>query len=232
MSPLAWTPPLSRVEWKPCIRIVPSRYPPINLFERVADPADLDAVHELEGMTNSRLREEVGELKLVAREDRVSGPGMSWVMAPFTHLSAPGGRYSTSTFGAYYAALELNTAVEETKYHRALFLAATSEPPITLDMRVLHANVSGSFHDVRGTSASQPNLYLSSDYNATQALATSLRSEGSWGVVYDSVRRAGGSCIAVWRPPVLSGCKQAQHLAYVWDGSAIIDVHVRRALTP
>ena len=53
--------PIARIEWRPCFRIVPSRFPPINLFEAVADPADLDAVYQIEAMTNDRLREEVGE---------------------------------------------------------------------------------------------------------------------------------------------------------------------------
>ena len=68
-------PPLARISWRPCWRIIPSRFPPINLFERVADPGDLEAVIEIESMTNPRLREEAGELRLVAEEDRVSDPG-------------------------------------------------------------------------------------------------------------------------------------------------------------
>ena len=34
----------SAIRWQPCYRIVPSRFPPISLFEAVADPQDLDAV--------------------------------------------------------------------------------------------------------------------------------------------------------------------------------------------
>ena len=63
----------SNIAWQPCFRIVPSRFPPISLFEAVADPADLDAVYEIEAMTNDRLREEVGDIALVQPEDRVSG---------------------------------------------------------------------------------------------------------------------------------------------------------------
>lgn len=79
--------PTSKVRWTPCYRIIPSRFPPISLFEAVADPADLEAVYAIEAMTNDRLRDEAGELSLVPPEDRVSGPGTSAIMAAFTHLS-------------------------------------------------------------------------------------------------------------------------------------------------
>ena len=82
--------PVVRVEWKPCWRIIPSRFPPIELFERVSDPGDLEAIYELESLTNPRLRDEVGDIRLVPPEDRVSGPGSSAIMAAFTHLEPRG----------------------------------------------------------------------------------------------------------------------------------------------
>ena len=225
-----FVPPLKRVAWKPSYRIIPSRFPPIQLFERVADPADLEAVFAVEALTNTRIREEAGELQLVAPEDRVSGAGSSWIMAPFTHVSAPGGRFSTPEFGAYYASHDLHTAIAETSYHRARFMAYTHEPPMEIDMRVLRANLAGKLHDVRGLERAHPAIYDKLDYSASQALATRLRAAGSWGIVYDSVRHDGGECCAVLRPRVLTRCRQAQHLAYVWDGSSIIDVYEKRQL--
>lgn len=226
----AFVPPLRRVTWKPCYRIIPSRFPPIQLFERVADPSDLEVVFAVESLTNTRIREEVGELQLVAPEDRVSGAGSSWIMAPFTHVSAPGGRFSTPEFGAYYASRELGTAIAETSYHRARFMAYTNEPPLEIDMRVLRANLSGRLHDLRGLGPSNAELYDRADYTASQALATRLRAVNSLGIVYDSVRHAGGECVAVLRPPALSRCRQARHLSYVWDGASITHVYEKRQL--
>ena len=76
--------------WKPCWRIIPSRFPPIQLFERVADPADLEAIIALEAMTNPRLRDEIGDIQLVPPEERIAGPGTSIIMAAFTHLNPAG----------------------------------------------------------------------------------------------------------------------------------------------
>ena len=73
--------PVTAVAWLPCWRIVPSRFPPIQLFERVTDPADLEAIIELESLTNDRLRDQVGDIRLVPEQDRISGPGTSTIMA-------------------------------------------------------------------------------------------------------------------------------------------------------
>jgi hypothetical protein len=224
--------PVVPVRWRPCYRVVPSRFPPISLFERVADPADLEAVFAIEAMTDDRAREAVGDLSRVAAEDRVTGPGAGYVMAPFTHLPPDGGRFTDATFGAYYAARSLETAVAETTYHRARFLAATHEPPMELDMRVLVATLDAPLHDVRGMGAERPALYHPVDYAAGQALGRRLREGGSWGVAYDSVRHPGGECAAVYRPRAVAGCRQEKHLAYVWDGARIAMVYEKRSFRP
>ena len=218
-------PPLADIHWSPSYRIVPSRFPPVNLFERVADPADLDALFAVEALTNTRLREEAGDLALVPPEDRVTGPGASWIMAPFTHVSAPGGRFSTPLFGAWYSAKDRETAIAETVYHRERFLAATRQPPIEIDMRVLHATVRAALHDVRGMGGERPELYHRTDYSASQAFATAMRAAKSNGIVYDCVRREGGECVAVFTPRAISACKQGAHLTYVWDGTRIASVY-------
>ena len=93
-----------QMTWMPCWRIIPSRFPPIDLFERVTDPADLEAVLYLESLTNDRLRAEVGQLDLIPPEDRIAGPGTSAIMAAFTHRNPGGSRFSDGTYGVFYAA--------------------------------------------------------------------------------------------------------------------------------
>ena len=124
------SPRLRHIVWTPCYRIVPSRYPPIHLFERVANPDDLEAIFVLESLTNERIRDEVGDLSLVAPEDRISGAGTSPIMAAFTHIKPNGGRFTDGTYGAYYAGIDLDTAIAETVYHREQFMRATSEIPM------------------------------------------------------------------------------------------------------
>jgi len=222
--------PRSPVRWHPCYRIIPSRFPPIQLFEDVADPADLEAVFRIESLTNDRLRDEVGELARVPAAERVSGPGTSFIMGAFTHLAPTGGRFTDGSFGAFYAARDRQTAVDETVYHRERFLRETAAPPTQLDMRVLRVTLDAELHDLRGQHERWRAVYDPDDYTDSQALARALRAAGAWGIVYDSVRRAGGECAAVFRPRALSGCKQAEHLGYVWDGERIGLVYEKRVL--
>jgi hypothetical protein len=223
--------PTTAVRWLPCYRIIPSRFPPINLFERVTDPADLETVLDIESMTNDRLRNEVGSLNLVPPEDRISGPGTSPIMAAFTHLPPYGSRFTDGSFGVFYAGRTLETAIAETKYHREAFLRATSEPRIELDMRVYAVDLDAVLHDIRGMRDTMLGIYDPSSYTASQALAIEIRNSGSSGVAYDSVRKPGGDCVAIFKPRVLSNCRQERHLTYVWDGSSISIVYEKRDLS-
>lgn len=223
-------PDVRAVRFAPCYRIVASRMPTIHLFERVADPADWDALYELESLTNPRIRTQVGELSLVPIADRVSGPNASIVMAPFTHLSPQGTRFTDGHFGAYYAAESLDTAIAETRFHRENFLRATSQAPIELEMRCYLADVACELHELRGRRIELPDIYDPASYVASQKLGRQLRDAGSNGVAFDSVRRPGGQCLAVFRPRLVQNVRQNVHLRYAWDGTAISEVYEIRAL--
>lgn len=134
---------LARIEWKPGWRSLASRFPPIQLFERVTAPEDLEAVIAVESLTNPRLRDEVGDIRLVPPEDRVSGPGAGVIMAAFTHLDPVGSRFSDGSYGVFYAANDLDTAIAETRYHRERFMRATAEGRMEIDMRVYLVDLPG-----------------------------------------------------------------------------------------
>jgi hypothetical protein len=221
--------PKLQIKWRPCFRIVPSRFPPIGLFENVADPADLEAVYQIEAMTNDRLREEVGDISFVAPEDRVSGPGSTPIMAAFTHLNPEGDRFTNGTYGVFYAGRTIETAIAETRYHRIRFLQATNEPAQELDMRVYAVDLDADLHDIRAMRESHPSYYHLSNYSMSQALAAELREGGSNGIAYLSVRDEGGECAAVFRPRLLSNCRQERHLCHVWDGKAIATIYEKKS---
>jgi hypothetical protein len=230
LTPSANAPiPVRRLLWRNAVRIIPSVFPPVNLFERVARPEDVDAVQAIESAYNPRLRDAVGDLSLVPRDERVVGPGAGYIMAAFTHVSPEGSRFSNGTYGVFYAAQRESVAISETRFHRERFMRATNEARCELDMRVLGVTVKASLHDLRGMRQIMPDVYRSDDYTASQLLGGALRAGGSSGVVYDSVRHDGGKCIGAFRPRLLSHCRDVKHLRYVWDGSRITDVfEVRR----
>lgn len=220
---------LSDIRWLPSWRLVSSRFPPIGPFDRVANAADMDIVMDIEGLTNDRLREEMGDLYLVPQEDRIFGPGTTPIMAAFTHLNPAGSRFSDGTYGVYYAAKTIDTAIAETVFHRSRFLAATDEPPIEIDMRAYSSNIDEQFNDIRGQQGVMANIYDPSPnrYGAAQSFASRLRNDGANGIVYDSVRDPGGECIAVFKPRVLAPVVQGEHYCYVWNGRAIVDIYMK-----
>jgi len=225
-------PRLSDVRWQPCLRIIPSRFPTIHLFERIAEPADWDALYWLESLTNPRLRQEIGAIELVPAEDRVFGPGATVIMAPFTHLNPGGSRFADSTFGVFYAAASLSTSIAETRFHREQFLRATRQEPIELDMRSYLADVAARFHDIRGLRTQLPQIYDPDSYVSSQELGRALRRGGSNGIAYDSVRHEGGQCLAIFRPRLVQNLRQGMHLRYVWDGARISRVYELRLIDP
>lgn len=215
------TPDTTQLNWSAQYRIIPSVYPPINFFEDLVEPEHMEAAWYVESLTNERLRDETGNIALVAEEDRISGPGSSVVMAAFTHIACPT-RFSDASYGIYYAAKTLETAIYETVYHREKFLGYTQEAAGNVDMRVYQGQILKPLHDIR--SGDYAELHLPDDYQPSQAFGKTLKEARSWGIVYQSVRHYGGECIAALRPPAISIPIQTQHLSYVWNGKKITHV--------
>lgn len=203
-------------------RVIAAKHPPINVFEGIVGASQMDVASYIEGLTNDRLRDEIGEAPVVADADRVQGPGASIVMAPFTHLGRSS-RFSDGSYGVYYAARSLETAVRETAYHRGRFLAATKEPACEVDMRAYVGRPVKPLLDVRGPKYAA--LHDPNDYSGSQKFAKPLRDKGHWGVVYRSVRHEGGECIAAFKPQAVSIPVAGAALAYVWDGERIAKVY-------
>lgn len=203
-------------------RVIPSQFPPIDIFERIVEPNQLEAAWYLESLTNDRLRDAAGDIALIKPEDRIVGRGSSVVMAAFTHIGKPS-RFTDGSYGVYYAARSLETAVRETAFHRGNFLAATREPPAEIDMRAYVGRTHRPLLDLRAPRFKP--LHDPDDYRPSQRYAAERRKQNDWGFLYNSVRHAGGTCIAALRPPAVSIPLQGPALAYVWDGQRISKVY-------
>lgn len=213
--------PTTRLNWRPAYRVIPSRFPAVGLFERVASSEDFDALYALEAMTNDRLRDDVGEISLVPAEERLFGPGSTCIMAAFTHLNPQGSRFSDGRYGVFYCARKRDTAIAETRYHAALFMAATAEPPMRLQMRLYSVEAKGQVADLREASRAEPRIVDPDDYGYSQAIGRTLRAEGALGIVYPSVRHPDGQCLAALRTALVKSCLHAAYLEYQWNGQGI-----------
>ncbi len=211
------------VDWLQAWRVISSRYPPINLFERLTpDPSVWEALIALEQLTNPRLRDEIGDIALVPPEERVAGPGASYVMASFTHLNPKGSRFSDGNFGVYYAASALATAIAETIFHFENFARDSADPTRSEEMRVLVGTITADFEDVSALPDADRLPILAKDsYAESQAYARRIRADGANGVVYPSVRAPEGECLGAFRPRVVGQPCQERHLRYRWNGSRV-----------
>lgn len=216
MQPVART----LVEWRPAVRIISARRTPEELFERIAsaeEARDLMAIVA------------AGHPARFEAEDAAVGEGAGWVMAAF--LQGGAARFNDETFGAFYAAREEATAIAETHFHYERFLAAAREEYALIGVRVLLADIAARAADIRGRVRAMPELYDPdpAHYARSQRWAAAQRTAGADGIVYDSVRRNGGECIALFRPRLVERCHVGDRLAYEWNGRFITATY---ALTP
>lgn len=212
--------PRAPVSWRGAVRIIRSAWPPIDLFEDIADPADWPLLIAAEQKTNPRLMETIGNLDLVPQDRWVAGAGASYLMAPFTHVSPDWpSRFSAGAYGVLYVADRFEVSLSETIHHHALFMAATAQAPgWTSQFREIVLDVRAALHDLRGGDPAFAPALDPDDYAAGQALGAGLRAAGSEGVVYPSQRHPGGQCVGLFHPDLAANPVQGRHLDYHWDG--------------
>ncbi len=214
---------VSHINWKGAVRIIRSSFPPIDLFEDIADPEDWALLISAEQKTNSRLIASIGNLDLVPIARRVGGPGASYLMGPFTHVSPDRqSRFSNGTYGVLYVAAQFETALFETIHHHARFMARTDEASgWTSQFREIILSINADLHDLRSNDPMHQASLDPEIYAASQMLAASLRAAGSNGIVYPSVRHAQGECVGLFYPDCAANPLQGRHLAYHWDGERV-----------
>ena len=213
----------TRMRWKQSHRIIRTIYPPIHLFEDIANPADWELIARAESRTNPRIHDQIGNLALVPVPRRVSGATASLVMGAFTHASPlRPSRFSDGLFGVWYCGDRFEVALAETAYHFERFMRDTDQPAGDADFRELTCAAGGGLHDLR--QADPEGCLAPENWAPGQALGRRVRDEGADGVVYPSVRTTAGLAAGLFWPdcvtlPVL----QSRQLRYRWDGTRMTD---------
>ncbi|MDI6024827.1 RES family NAD+ phosphorylase [Corticibacterium sp. UT-5YL-CI-8] len=193
---------------QPTYRLIPSRFPPIGLFDSVATAADLQAVMELAGWTNDRLVSE--RIHRLPHSEWVYGrPNSSIVMATFLHVAPGGSRFNGPELGAWYAAATIKTAMVEVAHHMRREAVATGIAELSRTFRTYTATLHGRFVDICG--AEMPDVYDPTDYAASQRFGEAVRANGDDGILFDSIRLAGGVNVAAYRPSNILDVLQADH---------------------
>jgi hypothetical protein len=191
-------------------RLIPSRYADESVLGRLADnDRQLRDLFELEMATNERLIGEANLLPGIGIHELLFGvPCAEIVNAAFTHARPAGSRFSGPERGAWYAAFELKTAQAEVAYHKALELQEIDwQEEETFAFADFQADFRAEFHDLR-ENGDYGNCRTPDSYLPSQNLGRELLAKGSAGIVYPSVRRASGTCLACFRPALVTNVRR------------------------
>lgn len=215
--PLA-TLPITNLRRLDTHRLLPAKYSAHydSVLTRLESNAEqLQFLFELDNATNGRLQAEANPRPgISARELAIHVPNAHIINAAFTHANPLGARFSTPNRGAWYAAFELATAKAEVLFHKGIEFAEIDwreREEVNYDDYL--ADFTADFHDLRGVAdeALSPTSYVRS-----QQLAVDLMEQGSLGVIYPSVRREGGTCLACFRPSVVANVRKSARYRLIW----------------
>jgi hypothetical protein len=213
-------------------RLIPSKYSDdgASVLTRIADDdAHLRDIFDLDNATNDRLRAENNLLPGIGIDELVFGiPYFRIINAAFCHAHPLGSRFNGPERGAWYAAFELKTSQAEIAFHKSVELAEVNwaEESLTYDNYL--ADFSAEFHDISDDKAFVKCLAPDS-YLASQELAEQLLAAGALGVIYPSVRRAGGTCIACFRPALVTHVRKGATYRFTWSGKPKPAITVEKA---
>ena len=213
-------------------RLIPSKYSEGSesvLAEIAEDDEHLQAIFDLDNATNDRLLAENDLLPGIGIHELVFGvPYYRIVNAAFCHAHPLGSRFNGPERGAWYAAFELETAQAEIAFHKWIELAEVgwTEEELTYDDYL--ADFSAEFHDIRRDKRFADCLARDS-YVASQGLAQELLEAGSLGLVYPSVRRRRGTCLACFRPTLVMNARKGATQVFRWDGKPQPTISIARS---
>lgn len=208
-------PPLSFVEALDTNRLIPSLYSftEDSLIRKIAHGGDLQTGLQLDALTSGAAqfdRIDPGEL--------VKGiPYATIINAAFCHCPKQGTRFSVSGRNAWYAALAVETAQAEVIYHKTIELSEMGEYHLEATFDQYLADFRCELHDLRKLPRKDAILSPTS-YTKAQELAAALLSRGSLGVIYPSVRDPRGTCVACFRPALVTNVRKAVTYRFRWSG--------------
>lgn len=208
------TPPLTLVRQDDTHRLIPSRYSDDSVLAPLSDSnRQLQDLFELEGATNDRLLGEANLLPGISVHELLFGVAHAHIVnAAFTHAHPAGSRFNGPERGAWYAAFELETAQAEIAFHKSQELQEIKwQEPEKFTFDDYQADFRAEFHDIRTTKKYAACLNPAS-YAESQKLAKELLASGSAGIVYPSVRRSTGTCLACLRPALVTNVRQGRSI--------------------
>lgn len=198
-------------------RLIPSRFPPIRVYERIAANDSHNAITSLEVLTSPRVRARE-RLIGIGAVDEASPQLQNWNHAPFTYHNPEGSTLFRPTIGVLELFDTLQTALAVSVQRREKFLKSTAMPKMGLDMRVLKTRVAGKFVDLRGTT-------LPEEKQVRWMMGDKFYEDQIDGVLFDCPARNGSTCLSLINGSLLNRSIQADHFRFVWNGEIISSLY-------
>jgi hypothetical protein len=205
------------------IRLVATARRRDPVLRKLVAEADLAALAEIEGATSGRLRAQQSGTERLDRRELVYGlPHAHFINAAFAYFMPRRlNRFNGPGRGAWYAALARDTCVAEVAFHMERELTNIADFNATVDYAELYASFIGDFVDLRDAKSRLEFLHPDPDksYPAGNVFADAVRHAGHYGIVYPSVRHAGGTCIVALVPHAMQAVAQGAVIRLAWSGT-------------
>lgn len=204
------------------VRLVTTARLRAAVLVRLVDNEDeLELLAEIEGATSTRLiAQEKGISGLAANELVYDVPHAHFINASFTYAKPQQpNRFNGADRGAWYAAINVETCLNEVGYHLSNVLADAGDHHAIVEYAEMFCSLAGAFLDLRQR-PDHPSLDpdKARAYPIGNALADSARADGLNGIIYPSVRHKGGTCIVALRPAAVQSVRQGAIYRMVWKG--------------
>ena len=202
-------------------KLVPGLNQPTHHFRRIADKSDWEVLDVVEGMTDERVRHEIGQIELSPANELFGGACAEPVMAALANINPRGDLFSDGSYGVFYLQMKEHAAIALAKHHYAAFLGATREKPIRPRLNLYTIGLAGDAADLRQEAAIRRGSAAGGSCTESRALGRRLRDAGIAAALYSDARIEGEDCLAVFRPSALINCRHYASIELSWDGSAI-----------
>lgn len=189
------------------------------------DAASLAVLERLEALTSRRQDHGMPLPAGLKRSELLtasSGYGYTYVNAAFCYTRPTGNRFNGPERGAWYACwgdAMSETAQAEVGWHLTRELENTGIFENVTDYRELIAGFTAQMIDLRhcpGAPFLDPDPAIS--YGEGQRLAREVLEAGYAGLLYPSMRRPGGLCLAALRPHTVQNIRQGATWRFTWSG--------------
>lgn len=199
-------------------RLIPSRFPTIDIYRRVAPRELWPLAAAVEMATNPRVRLKEKLTQGCERPNAIPPKLQNWNHAPFAYRDPAGSRFLGPEDGALDLSETVQTALAVSIRRRETFLADAGMPELDLEMRVLRHEVKGTFEDLTDLPEDMPQ-------ESRWTLGKKLLDQGSGGVRFRWPHRPNGFGVSVFDGEMLGPSIQTQHYKFRWDGEQIYEIY-------